>query len=408
MESIEMARKERREEPLTAGRIRNIEPESKRIYVYDTKTPGLRVQVTPAGSKTFQLKTWVKNYGAATISIGSFPKVNVADARKKAASLTGDIADRGREVLDEIREARQEQTFSDFFESWFKDQETAGKRDLVNVRSRYKNHIEPTIGNKRPSALTSKYMVTWFNKLPNRKKAQGTGTLSRSTCNRIMEIVSAVFNKKIPVVNPTDQIKDFDEQSRERYLQGDELNRLFEELATPETPQDLRDIVLIALTTGARKMNILSMRWTDLNIDLGSWIIPAEISKSKKTMHVPLIPEAVNILRRRKRITSSMFVFPGKGKTGHVVDIRKTWGSLLKRADINELRFHDLRRTLGSWQAHNGASLLMIGKSLGHKSTASTEVYARIKDSNPIRESMAGGFDKMVKASKEKKFVNIK
>lgn len=403
-----MAKKERREEPLTAERIRNINPESKRIYVYDAKTPGLRVQVTPAGSKTFQLKTWVKNHGAATVTIGSFPKVSVADARKKAASLTGDIADRGREVLDEIRDARQEQTFSDFFESWFKDQQAAGKRDLANVRSRYKNHIKPTIGNKRPSALTSKYMTNWFNSLPKRKKAQGNGTLSLSTCNRIMEIVSAVFNKKIPVANPTSQIKDFHEESRERYLQSDELGRLFEELDKPDTPQSLRDIVLLALTTGARKMNILSMRWNDLDIERGSWVIPAKKSKNKKTMHVPLIPESVNILQRRKSTASSMFVFPGKGKTGHMVDIRKAWGALLTRADINGLRFHDLRRTLGSWQAHNGASLLMIGKSLGHKSTASTEVYARIKDSNPIRDSMAGGFEKMVEASKKKKVVSIK
>ncbi len=403
-----MVKKTRREESLTPERVRNIESESKRIYVYDTKTPGLRVQVTPAGSKTFQLKTWVKNRGAETITIGRFPKISVDEARRKAASLTGKIAEHGNAVVEELKDARQEQTFSDFFELWFKDQETAGARDLANVRSRYKNHIKPALGSKRPSALTPTYMNRWFNLLPKRKKAQGGGTLSRSTCNRIMEIVSAVFNKKIPGANPTDRISEFNELSRDRYLQGEELSRLFKELDSPKTSQDLRDIVLIALTTGSRKMNILSMRWSELNLDIGSWIVPAGKSKNKKNMHVPLIGEAVNILQRRKAITSSMFVFSGTGTSGHMVDIRKAWGALLSRAGIADLRFHDLRRTLGSWQALDGASLLMIGKSLGHKSTSSTEVYARIKDNNPVRDSMAGGYSKMVEASKKKKIVGIK
>jgi integrase len=220
--------------------------------------------------------------------------------------------------------------------------------------------------------------------------------------------VSAVFNKKIPGENPTDRISDFNELSRDRYLQGDELGRLFKELDSPQTSQDLRDIVLIALTTGSRKMNLLSMRWSELNLDLGSWIVPAEKSKNKKNMHVPLIGEAVNILQRRKTTTSSVFVFPGSGASGHMVDIRKAWGALLRRAGIIDLRFHDLRRTLGSWQALDGASLLMIGKSLGHMSTASTEVYARIKDNNPVRDSMAGGYSKMVDASRKRKIVGIK
>ena len=61
----------------------------------------------------------------------------------------------------------------------------------------------------------------------------------------------------------------------------------------------------------------------------------------------------------------------------------------------------------GSYQAMIGSSDLIIGKSLGHRSTQSTRVYARIRDNNPIKKSMAGGFAAMVKASKEKKVVNI-
>jgi integrase len=75
------------------------------------------------------------------------------------------------------------------------------------------------------------------------------------------------------------------------------------------------------------------------------------------------------------------------GKTGHLVEPKKAWKRLLDRAGLSNLRIHDLRRTLGSWQAKTGASLLVIGKSLNHKSTQSTAIYARL-DLEPVRESI--------------------
>jgi integrase len=80
---------------------------------------------------------------------------------------------------------------------------------------------------------------------------------------------------------------------------------------------------------------------------------------------------------------------------------------LLERAEITEFVFHDLRRTVGSWQAHIGSSDIIIGKSLGHHSTQSTRVYARIRDNNPIKNSMVNGFAAMKKASRNPKMVNL-
>lgn len=74
-------------------------------------------------------------------------------------------------------------------------------------------------------------------------------------------------------------------------------------------------------------------------------------------------------------------------KTGHLKEPRKGWERILERAKISDLRIHDLRRTLGSWQAKTGASLSVIGKSLNHKHTATTAIYARL-DLDPVRESV--------------------
>ena len=96
--------------------------------------------------------------------------------------------------------------------------------------------------------------------------------------------------------------------------------------------------------------------------------------------------EAIEILKARQN-NGSVWVFPGTGATGHLIEPKRAWARLLERAGIDNLRIHDLRRTLGSWQAKTGASMVIIGKSLNHKSSSTTAIYARL-DLDPVRESV--------------------
>jgi len=109
--------------------------------------------------------------------------------------------------------------------------------------------------------------------------------------------------------------------------------------------------------------------------------------KNRTPQTIPLGEDVLSVLVERRKNTSSFFVFPGNGKTGHLVEPKTGWKRILKRAGLENLRIHDLRRTLGSWQAMTGASLPVIGKSLNHESPATTAIYARI-DLDPVRESM--------------------
>ena len=111
------------------------------------------------------------------------------------------------------------------------------------------------------------------------------------------------------------------------------------------------------------------------------------ITKGNSAQTVTLSEEVVAVLTDRKLDAQSEWVFPSCGKTGHLVEPKKAWKKLLDRAELSDLRIHDLRRTLGSWQAITGASLIVIGKSLNHKSSQSTEIYARI-NLNPVRNSI--------------------
>jgi integrase len=86
---------------------------------------------------------------------------------------------------------------------------------------------------------------------------------------------------------------------------------------------------------------------------------------------------------------------PSGKKILQKADAQKAWTDLLSQADFDEhLRFHDLRRSMGSWQAMRGASLAVIGKSLGHKSSKATEVYARM-NLDPVRDAMQTAVDAM-------------
>ena len=77
---------------------------------------------------------------------------------------------------------------------------------------------------------------------------------------------------------------------------------------------------------------------------------------------------------------------------------KKGWKRILERAGIEDLRIHDLRRTLGSWQAKTGASLAIIGKSLNHKNQSTTAIYARL-DLDPVRNSVNTATSAMLAAA---------
>jgi integrase len=165
------------------------------------------------------------------------------------------------------------------------------------------------------------------------------------------------------------------------------------------------------------------MLWTEIDFGRAVWVIPAEKAKADEAIDIPLSPFAVRILEERKASSKSVWVFPGPGKSGHLVEPKTAWKRILQRAKkiaegawikanrgktsanyiaehpkiFSDLRLHDLRRTLGSWQAATGASLPIIGASLGHSSLEATQVYARL-DLDPIRLAVNRATDAMLLA----------
>jgi integrase len=185
--------------------------------------------------------------------------------------------------------------------------------------------------------------------------------------------------------NPTQYVKKFKEISRDRFLQANELP-LFLKAVDEEEPL-FRDFFYILLLTGQRKTNVLEMQWKDISFEYKYWKIPE--TKNGEPLVVPLVEGAIDILKERK-IKSKNLVWVFESETsasGRLVDPKKAWYRILKRSGIEDLRMHDLRRTMGSYQTILGSSSFIVAKSLGHKSIKSTEIYARL-NIDPVRQSM--------------------
>jgi integrase len=224
------------------------------------------------------------------------------------------------------------------------------------------------------------------------------------TANRAVQLLRAVYywaqeHMDWKGENPA-CIELFSERQhqRSRFLQADELARLWAALTT-EPSRDLQHFVILALFTGARKSDVLSARWENISFDPPAWTIPDP--KNKEPYIVPLMSEVVAILKDRQEGAKTEWVFPSRGRTKHLTGFKHSWPALLKRAKISGLRIHDLRRTLGSWQASTGASLPIIGKSLGHRSQAATSIYARLQ-LEPVQASLERATKAMLTAGEKK------
>jgi integrase len=376
----------------------------KRLYFYDSGQPGLALQITPSGTKSFQVQVWDKTRRKSIVkSIDRYPAMSITRARRKAATLIDQIQD-GKDIIEAAKALQKEPTFGEIFTRWM---ETAKRHKLSweNDQSQYDLYIKNVFANKKISWFTRAKIRDWHvgltNKTRQRKNSQGKSVkISGITANRALALVSSIFNSELPdFPNPCKGVKKFREKSRDRFLQPDELKRFFTALEDNKTPDYFRDYIFLSLFTGARRSNVLSMKWNEIDFGNKTWRIPSYKSKGAEAMLIPLLDPAIQILNNRKVSATSVFVFPGRGRKGHIVEPKNAWKSLLDRAGLKDIRLHDLRRTLGSYQTITGASNTIVGKTLGHKSQQATAVYARL-NLDPVRASMEKAVDLMM-ASKE-------
>ena len=371
-------------------------PVSGRVEYQDSKMPGLKIRVTSNNVKTFCVLKRVKGGPPLRTTLGRFPTMSIEQARRQASVVLAEIAEGGNPV--EVKRAlKAELTFSDLFALYVRRHAAVHKKTGKEDEQRYTQYLQKPLGKKKISAITRDDIATVHLNI--------TSDGHPAVANRVLALLSVVFNRAIEwgitEKNPCAKIRRNKEVSRERFLQAEELPRFFAALEA-EPNHTIRDYIWLSLFSGARQANVLSVQWSDIDFAEGVWHI--KMTKNGTPQNVPLPVPALALLKKRKKSIDDTndFVFPGKGVTGHLVEPKKTWAAILLRANITGLRIHDLRRTMGSWQAKTGASLSVIGKSLNHKSIQTTAIYARL-DIDPIRVSMNTATNAILKAGRVRK-----
>lgn len=364
-----------------------LKPNAERYQVYDSECGNLILRVTPNGKKTFYRQGRV-NGQSRRIHIGPFPTVSVANARNRCAEINGNVV-QGKAPLT----TRGGVTFVDLWKQYWDEHATVKKAESSQKHDRWQwqKLIKPKLGHRKATDIKKRDVVEWQTKIAKKH--------GQVTANRALSLVKKIFSHAVEnerlETNPAASVKKYTEKSRERFLQGDELPRFFKALDEFDN-QDMADFWRICLFTGARQSNVLEMRWKDIDFASGVWTIPK--TKSGDSQRLPLVAQVIEILEQRRNL--SQWVFPSHSKSGHMTRPGKAWERLLEQAGIEDLTMHDLRRSLGSYQAAAGVSELIIGKTLGHApGSKATSIYARM-NLDPVREAINVAAAAMVEAGK--------
>jgi len=360
---------------LTDAVVRHLEPPGAGNRItYDDTVKGFGARVTANAAKSFVLSYVVRGGGRQRrYTIGGCDRWTARDARDEAKRLKA-LIDQGHDPLAEIEDARAAPTMVDLIER-FEAEHLVRKRETtaVDYRSMIKTYIAPTFGSRKVREIV-------FSDCDGlHRRISKAGPLVRA--NRVLGVLSALFTLSIKLGwrtdNPCKGVAKNREHHRRRYMSSDELARLTKTLA--EFPdRDVADIVRLLLLTGARRGEVLSMRWEHLNLGLGIWKKPPSGTKQNEPHEVPLSAPARMLLAERYVDGATGFVFPGVGRRGHRAVVFRAWQRLCKAAGICELRLHDLRHQFASELVSSGASLPLIGSLLGHRSPTTTNRYSHL------------------------------
>ncbi len=387
-EVAENGRSERAVVHLTQKALESLSPKEKPYLVRDDEIKGLVVKIYPTGTKTFFLDVLTEKRHDM-FKIGQWPDLNIAQIREKAKKTRADLA-QGKNPKAEKKEGV---TLGEFF-AVYMERHGSEKKSAPKDRSHFERLLKPW----------ANYRLVDVTRAKVEALHKSIGKETPIQANRVLALLSTMFSKAIiwgylKTENPCRGIKKFKEVSRDRFLSGEELARFFEALDLTENPA-FKDFILLGLFTGARKSNVLSMRWKDIDFERSVWKIPGELSKNGDPMQIPLGPDVLDILRKRRAEASSVFVLPGPGAKGHYMEPKRAWETLLKRAALEDLRIHDLRRSMGSWMTIGGTSLPIVGKALGHKTSQATSIYARL-NLDPVRAAMDQAVEAMTRNRKK-------
>ncbi len=336
--------------------------------------PGFGLRIYPSGKKVFVLVYRRPGQRKQRLkTIGPYGVLTLDGARQRARKLLVEISD-GADPASTA--PSQTQTLKDFCAIYIRDHARPFKKSWRGDERRINKHILPELGTTLLIDTRRSDLVRLHQKI---------GKTAPYEANQVLALLGTIFTKAedwgyVPEghPNPSRGVQKFKERSRDRWLRPEEVVRLFKAVGQEPDPF-VRAAVFVYLLTGLRKRELLSTRWSDVDFERGELHVPD--TKSGRSHSVPLSSPAIALLRQLPRQHGSPWVFPGHGEGDRPrADIKVPWARIREAAGLQDIRLHDLRRTVGSWMAQAGVPLQVIGEVLNHTRPEVTRIYARLAE----------------------------
>jgi Phage integrase family/Arm DNA-binding domain len=370
--------------------------------IFDTAVKGFAVRCQRK-QKTYLLKVRL-NGRQRWFTIGEHGAPwTVEAARHEAQRLWGEI--REGTDLATIREAKRDKPTMAALCQRYLDEHAIPHKKPSSVRMdrlNIDNHILPALRDQlvtdigREDVERMKRMVATGKTVPRRGSAKrGPGSVltgGEGVANRCVALMSKMLNLAEvwgwrPLnSNPCRIVAKFSENPCQRFLSEAEARRLGEVLADAEATGTEHAYIIAAirllLLTGARSGEILTLKWQYVDFDRAVLHLP-DSKTGQKTIF--LNTAAVEVLRAIPRHKNTPYVIAGHKPGVAVTNIHAPWHRIRTLAELEDVRIHDLRHSFASVAAASGASLLMIGKLLGHTNAMTTQRYAHLI-ADPIKD----------------------
>ena len=345
--------------------------EGKDAMFWDRDLPGFGVRVYPSGSKVYVVQTRSRGK-SKRITLGRHGMLTADQARKMAI-----------ESLMALKNGQDPRA---------RPATTVTVKELVALyfRDHVAHHCKASTA-KAYRRLVERFILPTYGHLPVEKVdrediAQLHRNLGNRPCqaNRVLEIAVKLFNlaeewQLRTGGNPCRFVRKYPEQRRERFLTDEEFRRLGDVLKEMEADGSLpvyaAAAIRLLMLTGCRRNEIVTLEWK--NVDLEGGEIRLQDSKTGPRM-VPLSPAAARVLRDLPRVEGNPYVIPGFRPGRHLADLNHYWDRVREKADLEDVRLHDIRHSFASRALALGESLSMIGKLLGHSKIDTTSRYAHL------------------------------
>ena len=333
--------------------------------------------------------------------------VTERQAKEALQSRSGSVV-QGKFDIAQVKKYALVSKLMDQYLEYSRANKKSAERDLTSSK-----HLLPFFGNKRINEVTpwmiEKYKIKRKEEIKAKHPHKAERDISFASITLELAMLSNLFTKAIEwgkiEHNPVKGIKKFKAKSIERYLEQDEINRLIEACNEP-----VKTITITALNTGMRLREILKLKIKD--IDFKNSIINIRDSKNGDNGKVPINDYLRNTLQGYLDGHKGVYVFPEivKKDDGHRKDIRGSFQAALKKAEITNFRFHDLRHTFATHLALMGVDLYTIQKLGRWKEMKMIQRYAHLSpqhQSNAIK-ALDGLFKNKHVVSTQTEVVNLK